>query len=402
MYPPFNISALLKKIFLLLFILKFSIGFTQFQLSEDAEISVVTIGPGKQLYDSFGHSAFRVTDPENNRDLIFNYGTFDFGTSNFYLKFARGKLPYALSVRDYQGFLNSYIRENRTFVEQELDLTYGEKTKLYNFLLKNAQPENREYAYDFFYDNCATKIRDVLQQSLGKDLTYQAGYAPELFTFRQSIQQRLNRNTWGSLGIDVALGAVIDRTATEWEHQYLPEYIHDAAAKATLTTNGKKHPLVKKETTVYQSTGINKITPFFIFTPLGAFVLIAIAILSITLKDYKRGKRTKWFDGLLFFITGLIGCLLFLLWVGTDHTATANNYNLLWAFPLNLFFFTLISSTKPKKWLYRYVFFLILLLALLTFHWITGVQVFAIGLLPFLIALAIRWLYLAKDLKEQV
>ena len=390
-----------KRIFLLVFILKFSIGFSQFQLSENAEISIVSIGPGKELYDSFGHSAFRVTDPGNNRDLIFNYGTFDFETPNFILKFARGKLPYALSVRDYQGFLNAYIRENRTFVEQELDLTYGEKTKLFNFLLKNAQPENKEYQYDFFYDNCATKIRDVLKEALGNDLTYKDGYAPEQFTFRKLIQQRLDLNSWGSLGIDVALGAVIDRTASQWEHQYLPEYVHDAATFATLNNDGIERPLVRKETVVFQSTGSNKTKTFFLFTPLAVFGIIGLLIIGVTYRDFKRNKRTKWLDGVLFFATGFVGILLLLLWVGTDHTATANNYNMLWAFPLNLLFFTLISKTQPKKWLYRYVFFLILLIALLTFHWITGVQIFSIGFIPLIIALAIRWIYLATSLKKE-
>ena len=390
-----------KRIFLLIFILKFSIGFSQFQLSENAEISIVSIGPGKELYDSFGHSAFRVTDPRNNRDLIFNYGTFDFETPNFILKFARGKLPYALSVRDYQGFLNAYIRENRTFVEQELDLTYGEKTTLFNFLLKNAQPENKEYQYDFFYDNCATKIRDVLKEALGNDLTYKNGYAPEQFTFRQLIQQRLDLNSWGSLGIDVALGAVIDRTATQWEHQYLPEYVHDAATFAILNNDGIERPLVKKETVVFQSTGSNKTKPFFLFTPLAVFGVIGLLIIGVTYRDFKRNKRTRWLDGVLFFTTGFVGVLLLLLWVATDHTATANNYNMLWAFPLNLLFFPLISKTQPKKWLYRYVFFLILMLALLTFHWITGVQIFAIGFIPLIIALAIRWIYLARSLKKE-
>lgn len=389
-----------KRLLLLLLLLKFSIGFAQFQLSEDATISIITIGPGKELYDSFGHSAFRVQDPANNRDLIFNYGTFDFDTPNFYLKFARGKLPYALSVRDYQGFLNAYIRENRTFVEQELDLTYGQKTKIFNALLKNAQPENREYKYDFFFDNCATRMRDVLKKSLGDDLNYNAGYAPEQYTFRALIQQRLDRNTWGSLGIDICLGAVIDQTATEWQHQYLPEYVHDAAAMATIFHNNNEKPLVKNKTVVFNANGSNKLKPFFLLTPLAVFGVIGLFILGITYRDYKRKKRSGWLDAILFFITGLVGSLLLLLWIATDHTATANNYNLLWAFPLNLLFFSLISRSKVKKWLYRYVFFLILLMVLMVFHWVTNVQVFAIGLIPFLVALALRWVYLAIDLKS--
>lgn len=390
-----------KPLLTLIFLLSYFTALTQINtLAKDAEISIITIGPGKQLYDSFGHNAIRVSDPSNGKDLAFNYGTFDFNTPNFYIKFGQGKLPYALSVSTYDGFLRNYIAEKRWIKQQKLDLTYGEKIAIFEFLLNNAQPSNREYQYDFFLDNCATRIRDVLAVNLGSKLSYQdKQYAPFLYSFRELIQQRLHWNSWGSLGIDIALGAVIDRTANPWEHQFLPDYVFESLKSATITRNNKTSALIKKETTI-NNPGPRARNTAFLLSPFFVFLVIALGIVYRTLRDSKQQKRSRWLDTVLFFVTGIVGVLLLVLWFATDHTATINNYNILWAFPVNLIFCTLLSKKTPKKWLSRYLSFLIILLILLVMHWCTGVQVFAGALLPLLIALFIRYVYVIRYLKK--
>lgn len=390
-----------KPLLTLIFLLSYFTALTQINtLAKDAEISIITIGPGKQLYDSFGHNAIRVSDPSNGKDLAFNYGTFDFNTPNFYIKFGQGKLPYALSVSTYDGFLRNYIAEKRWIKQQKLDLTYGEKIAIFEFLLNNAQPSNREYQYDFFLDNCATRIRDVLAVNLGSKLSYQdKQYAPFLYSFRELIQQRLHWNSWGSLGIDIALGAVIDRTANPWEHQFLPDYVFESLKSATITRNNKTSALIKKETTI-NNPGPRARNTAFLLSPFFVFLVIALGIVYRTLRDSKQQKRSRWLDTVLFFVTGIVGVLLLVLWFATDHTATINNYNILWAFPVNLIFCTLLSKKTPKKWLSRYLSFLIILLILLVMHWCTGVQVFAGALLPLLIALSIRYVYVIRYLKK--
>ena len=390
-----------KPLLTLIFLLSYFTALTQINtLAKDAEISIITIGPGKQLYDSFGHNAIRVSDPSNGKDLAFNYGTFDFNTPNFYIKFGQGKLPYALSVSTYDGFLRNYIAEKRWIKQQKLDLTYGEKIAIFEFLLNNAQPSNREYQYDFFLDNCATRIRDVLAVNLGSKLSYQdKQYAPFLYSFRELIQQRLHWNSWGSLGIDIALGAVIDRTANPWEHQFLPDYVFESLKSATITRNNKTSALIKKETTI-NNPGPRARNTAFLLSPFFIFLVIALGIVYRTLRDSKQQKRSRWLDTVLFFVTGIVGVLLLMLWLATDHTATINNYNILWAFPVNLIFCTLLSKKTPKKWLSRYLSFLIILLILLVVHWCTGVQVFAGALLPLLIALSIRYVYVIRYLKK--
>ena len=385
---------MLKKYFLLVLLITSGITQAQFgSLSPAAEISIITIGQGTELYDKFGHSAFRINDPLSGVDVAFNYGVYDFNTPNFYTKFAQGKLLYELRVENYQPFYQRYVYENRWIKEQVLNLTDIEKQDISDFLWKNALPENKKYKYDFFFDNCATKIRDVLRIVLGDKLEYKNDYLEDKLSFRDLIQQNLVANTWGSLGIDIALGAVIDRDAKPIEYQFLPNYIFEGNSNAVVTRDNISEPLVLSSKVVFQ----NKPTPVqnnFLLTPLFILGIVALIIIIITYQDFKKKTRSRFLDFFIFLFTGLLGVFLLLLWFATDHTATANNYNLLWAFPLSLPLIFAIVKIKTPNYLKRFVLLLVLLLALLTIHWITGVQVFGIGLAPLLIALALRYLYL--------
>ncbi|TXD72612.1 DUF4105 domain-containing protein [Aequorivita antarctica] len=369
-------------------------------LSETSEISILTIGPGAELYDKFGHSAFRIQDSLNGVDVVFNYGKFDFDTPNFYTKFARGKLLYELGVSYYQPFFESYVAQNRWVKEQTLNLSYTEKQAVSDFLWNNVKPENKKYKYDFFFDNCATKIRDVIQEVLGNKLEFKEDHLKEEYTFRQLIQQNLKANSWGSLGIDIALGAVIDRTAKPIEYQFLPEYVYEGAANAVINRNGTSESLVRQTSVLFENSPTPPENDFFL-SPLFVLGFLGLLIVFITYRDFKRKTRSRYLDTFLFFFTGLIGILLLLLWFATDHTATANNYNLLWAFPISLVLIIAISKRNVSPKMKRYVLLLLLLLVLLTIHWTTGVQVFAIGLLPLLIALAVRYIYLLYFIRKQ-
>ena len=387
----------MKKLFLILVLFSTSISLyaQKITLSENAEISILTIGPGQQLYDSFGHNAFRVKDPTQNIDVVYNYGTYDFDTPNFYLKFAQGKLMYQLAFNNYKPFYNYYVRQNRWIKEQVLNVSPSEKQAMFDFLLNNAKPENKDYKYDFLFDNCATRISDVMVNVLGDDLVFSDDHITEEYTFRELIQKNVYWNSWGSFGMDVAIGAVVDRNATTWQYQFLPQYVFEAAANASITAGKSSHDLVKKTNAIYESTK-NETSSNFLLSPLFTFCTLGLLIIIITYNDFKKGTRSRYLDGILFFTTGIIGVLLLLLWLATDHSTTAANYNLLWAFPLSLLFVFEISKKNPKSWIRKYVFFQILLLALLCIHWITGVQIFAYGLIPLLLALAIRAIYLLK------
>ncbi len=393
-------KKLLSISFLLISVLYIStINAQGISLSNSAEVSILTMGPGSVLNDSFGHSAFRVKDLNQNIDVVYNYGVYDFNTPNFYLKFAQGKLMYTLARNNFTPFYNYYANQNRWIKEQVLNLNSSEKQDLFNFLQNNFLPENRKYQYDFFFDNCATKMRDVLVTVLGDTIKYQDNFEPKDYTFRELIQKNVYWNSWGSFGMDIAIGAVVDRKATSWEYQFLPEYVFKAAEKATLDKDQEPSKLVKTTTDIFINSPKEKTASFFT-SPLFFMGLLAFIILGITFKDYKNNTRNRWLDLSIYGLTGIIGVLLILLWFATNHSTTHNNYNLLWASPLSLVFVIAISRKSPKIWLQKYVMFQLLMLALLSIHWITGVQVFPFALLPLLIALWFRYLYVFYYLKK--
>ena len=370
-----------------------SVGLGQgISLSENAEISIITVGPGTNLNDSFGHNGFRIRDTSRNIDLIYDYGRYDFNTPNFYLKFAQGKLLYEIGYRNFNPFLNYYKSQNRWLKEQVLNLNDSEKQALFEYLQTNVEPENKKYKYDFFYDNCATKIRDVLIEVLKGKLAYKQDHITEDFTFRELIQKNVDANSWGSLGMDIAIGAVVDRKALPIEYQFLPEYVFNGANNAVINRNNETISLVKTFNYLYEAQKKETKANLFL-SPIFVFSCIGIYLIFITYKDFKNKTRSSTTDALIFFVTGIVGLLLVFLWVATDHSATINNYNLLWAFPFSILFILHIFKKLPKSWLQRYVFFQLLLLALLLVHWTTGVQVFAISLVPLLLSLAIRYAY---------
>ncbi|EDP69681.1 putative transmembrane protein [Flavobacteriales bacterium ALC-1] len=377
--------------FVFLFIFFSSFG-QQFQLSSEAKISVLTIGPGESLNDAFGHNAFRVKDIPLGIDVTYGYGGYDFEAPNFYLKFAQGKLNYLISRDKFSDFYNHYVRYNRTIKEQVLNLSTNEKQKLFNYLENNYKPENKRYLYDFFYDNCATRIRDVAEVAAKNNIEFTQPLNLESKTFRELIHEHVGLNTWGSFGIDIALGSVIDKKASTNEYMFLPKYIHSFFEKAKINSSEN---LVENSSIIFQKRE-TKSSSSFLFTPLIVMGILTFIILFITYKDYKNKARSKWLDIILFATTGIVGIVILLLWFATDHTATAQNYNLLWAFPINIIVIAQLLKKQIKNWFKSYLKFLVIMLCLLTLHWVIGVQVFAIGLIPLLIALLMRYLYLLK------
>lgn len=360
-------------------------------LSENAEISVITIGPGSSLNDAFGHSAFRIKDTKKGLDLVFNYGVYDFEAPNFILKFTQGKLNYLIGLNRFDNFYNAYTAQNRSITSQILNLSSTEKQQLFNYLINNYKPENRRYLYDFLFNNCATKIKEVTNLATQNPIDFNIPKNYSEATFRTLIQNNLNKNSWGSLGIDIALGSVIDRYATPEQHMFLPKNIHSFFDIATIQNSNTS--LVKTRKTLFKASAKNK-SSSFIFSPLFIFGMLGLVIVFITYNDFKTGKRTKTLDFILFGVTGLAGVVIMLLWFATDHQTTKNNYNLLWANPLNIILLFQILKTTLPNWVNKFLKFLIILLCLLVFHWVTGVQVFAIGLIPLLIALFIRYVFL--------
>ena len=190
-------------------------------------------------------------------------------------------------------------------------------------------------------------------------------------------------------GIDLALGSIIDREISLEDQLFLPKYVHQNL-ESTKLSEGQS--LVKKSETLLESEP--KTTEASLFSPFVVLSFSGILILILTFLDYKKKRQSKLLDALLFLITGIVGLIVLLLWFATDHSATAFNYNLLWAFAPNIFMVPVVYKKTPVRWLSRYIKFLILLIILMGIHVLSGIQVFSLALLPFIFALVIRYIYL--------
>ncbi|MBL7807773.1 MAG: DUF4105 domain-containing protein, partial [Saprospiraceae bacterium] len=175
----------MKRLLLFLLLLPFA-GIAQ-TLSDSAQISLMTVAPGEFVYSTFGHSAIRVKDPGTRFDRCYNYGTFDFEQPNFLLKFCQGKLLYNLDIESYRSFEYGNLQDRRTMQEQVLNINQEQKQRLFDLLQENYKEENRYYKYDFFYDNCATRIRDIVQETFFHQLQLDSSSLPPKATMRQLL-----------------------------------------------------------------------------------------------------------------------------------------------------------------------------------------------------------------------
>lgn len=331
-----------------LLIINYSLLITICACAQDSSrlrISLLTCTPGEELYSTFGHSAFRVIDSNSVTDIVYNYGTFNFDDEGFYLKFIQGKLNYYLSLEHFEDFKRTYQADNRGITEQVLALDAGQKTRIRAFLNENAKPANRFYLYDFFFDNCTTRLRDILKKEQDS-LFGKKPVMPEGTRFRQAIHHYLDKNgqPWSKLGIDILLGLPCDAVMTPEQMQFLPDnlmYSIDSSARPMIISKQDLYPIP-------QNNGAG--SPY---TPLIAFSVFAVLIVGL---GYLKNNFVKiflnGFDGMFFFLTGALGILLILMWTATNHAMCKENFNLLWAWPTHIVMAFLISS--KKSWVRRY------------------------------------------------
>lgn len=362
------------------------------------EVSLLTADPGGELYSSFGHSAVRLREiGPDGRDLVFNFGTFDFDTPNFYGKFATGKLNYMLSVVNYDRFIVEYDHYKRGLREQVLDLNQEQKDFLLQHLDAQYAPERRFYKYDFFYNNCATKIRDAFDIAMGEQLVWSDSVAEEK-TFRNLIDEFVVRLPWADFGIDLALGAVIDRPATELEKQFLPTYMEQAFANATIVENGVSRPLVKQSRVLLEYPKEN--AQQSLLNPSMVFWLLTLVFAALTFYGFKKGKLMKGLDVALFGAVGILGLVVAFLWFFTDHTATAWNWNILWAFPGHLVLVWGLVARPNANWISSYLLFAMGATIMTLLLWMFGLQSFSPALIPILLLILLRANFLFYNRKK--
>jgi hypothetical protein len=300
-------------------------------LSPESRVSLLTCGPGPDIYSYFGHSAIRVTDPVLRIDRVYNYGTFDFNLPNFYGQFIDGKLYYMLSVVRYQGFVPDYISENRYIRERPLNISLSEKQELFRLLEINNLPENRHYWYDFFKDNCSTRVRDIVNIATGGK--YQWPTEPvKPMSYRQLIWPYISVNHWARTGILLLLTSGADVKPAYSGYMFLPEHLDRQFGEAHLADGS----LLCGPERVLFDAGYPKPRGNGLFHPYTVFSIIFLISLVVFLYRKTPVWLSKSWYSLIFMLTGLLGLLFSYMWFFSGHLVCHANLNLAWAFPFNL------------------------------------------------------------------
>ena len=328
-------------------------------------VYVMTFGPGDHPFFKFGHDAIWIHDTAAGTDRVYNFGTFSFTGPRLILDFLHGRMTYWLSVSYLPAVLASYERENRTIDVQELALAPAAKQALRARLDVNARPENRAYKYDYFLDNCATRVRDAIDDSVGGQLRASAR-APSRLTLRQQAL-RMTADYWPLyVALDIVLGPDADRPIDRWGEMFIPEELARGLSAVTLAGSGGTRPLVREARSVFaahrppplETPPARARTLFLAGSTVGLlFLLLGWAA---TRPHLPPAARVAWraLFGLLLagwgLVTGFVGCFLVYVWAFTDHVVAHHNQNILLFAPWALAFVVFgIGVTLGKPWAAR-------------------------------------------------
>jgi hypothetical protein len=350
-------------------------------------ISILTCGVGDELYSSFGHTGVRIIDSVKHTDEVYNYGTFNF-SPDFYKEFVRGKLLYYLDKSSFNDFMSTYVEEKRNVQEQVLDIPEDRKSAIFVYLENNLLPENKSYKYDYFFDNCATRVRDIFPKVLGPEFYFGEVLHGKKISYRKIMNQYLVNKHWERFGMNLLLASPTDSIMTDEGGMFLPDFIHQGLVHAKYRGNH----VVSSDATILDHKHVFKST---LNGPLWAMIgLLILTALSFLVRSFHYLKSVLRF--LILMVTGLLGILMLVMWLGTDHRACSNNYNILWAIPFN----TIIAFVAHKKrfWLKIYALAAIsLLIVALAVHLIGFQQLPLIELSPLLLCL----MYVYIDMYKQ-
>lgn len=380
-----------RTFYLIAFLFSSSLSYSQSD-SCHLRISLLTCSAGEELYSAWGHTAIRVTDRNTGSDMVFNYGTFDDTDPDFYLKFTKGIMYYALSAYPYSDFLLEYQYQNRGIIEQELKLSCGEKTKIYSALQANNTNENRFYYYYFHTDNCTTRAGDMIVRNLANPVSYKNILPYRSVTYRNLIHYYLDitNQYWSKFGIDLFLGTNLDKKPTSEQAMFLPDYLKKGFDSAVV--NGQ--PLVSQSQVVlkWPASSVHSkslFSPFILFT----ILLIVIGTISLS-KIQNKQKLLTIFDGVFFFSIGVLGMLMVLLWLIRVDTVCRNNFNVLWALPSHVIGAFFVNSNR--QWVKTYFQIVFWIGIVFAFTWFFIPQQINNAVAPLVLLIIIRSYYHSK------
>jgi hypothetical protein len=310
------------------------------------------------------------------KDIVFNYGVFDYMAPHFYWRFAKGETDYQLAAWSMGTFMREYQEDKRKVIEYELMLTPSERESLYESLVENYKPENRLYRYNHFDDNCSTRVRDQLEKAVGGNIKYDTS-GDERLSFRNLIDRYIQDNSWGGLGIKLALGIPTDRLANFSQKMFLPDYLGNDMARAQVIREGIASPLTKPALVIFEAPAV--MHAFSLTSPAVVILFFLVLVLALTFLERKKKKRFIWLDVFIFMAFGVAGMILFFTTFISVMPSAKWNLNLIWAFPVHFLvgILWMFPSLRPKlNWYVRLTaivttLFLISIYFLpQTFHWL--------------------------------
>ncbi|WP_189439498.1 DUF4105 domain-containing protein [Rhodanobacter panaciterrae] len=298
------------------------------------EVSLITYGPGETYWERFGHDAIELRDSASGETINFNYGVFDFDEKNFFLNFARGRMHYLMDAAPSNLDQSYYVEAGRSVTRQTLALTAEQASALRDFLLWNLRPENAGYNYDYYADNCTTRVRDALDKALSGVLKTQLVARAGGMTFRQQTARLMSAQPWLMLLMDLGLGPYADQPLSAWQESFLPEVLQVQLREVRIDNgHGGLQPLVQSE----QLVSANRLD----VPPATAPDLrLPLALAGLLLAALTAASRRWWPTGyallgtLYLFSAGIIGLVLLALWTLTTHHSAWANANLLLFNPL--------------------------------------------------------------------
>ena len=347
---------------------------------DSVEISLLICQPHDEVYSLYGHTAIRYHDLRHQGlDLAFNYGVFDFKKPHFVARFVFGLTDYELGAYPYKYFVNEYRRFGSMVTEQVLNLTNEEKSAMHEALAINLRPDNRIYRYNFFYSNCTTKARDIIEQCIKGNLKYseREGYTP---TYREMVHSMTERNPWSRFGNDLLLGIKADQKTDLRQQEFLPYNLLYDFDHAQIYADGTYRPLVK-ERRIAVPAGVQIVQEGFPLSPLACAIILLTISLFLFLLEWRRKRAFVLWDILLMLLTSTFGIVLTLM-LFSQHPTVSLNLQIILLNPLPLFFlWPVIRGRQTRYWKITAILAVLFLIGSIFQSYAEGIHVLALCLL---------------------
>lgn len=359
---------------------------------DSIRFSLLTCAAGEEIYSLFGHTAIRYENYTRNIDWVYNYGVFDFNTPNFVLRFALGETDYQLGIDDYRYFAAQYARAGRDIWQQELNLRPHEKQRLIELLTENYKPQNRIYRYNFFYDNCATRPRNLIEKVIDGHVEYadDMNTLQADTTFRDILHAYSKGHPWSRLGMDLCMGSKADLPISRRTMMFVPFYLQQYFRHAQIKdNNGALRPLVLSESKIVDTNIPASDATSFPTAPRQLAWLLLVLVTALTAYGCTKRKSLWGIDLILFLAAGLAGCILAFLALFSQHPAVSPNYLLFVFHPLHLLCLPCMLNRVRKQRLSRYMVVNLVVLTFFILLWAVIPQRFDFTVLPLALCLLV-------------